>query len=139
MAAPQAGPLATGEIGTTLWQLALARPQLVAAHLAGYAALLHEEAAGSAVLLRRQAGLLALVHGSLLTTVVLTGMALMLWAALPTGSLAQPWVLLAVPALPLLVGLWALLAWRRVPVLPAWLTLREQFEADLTLLKSRGH
>ncbi len=44
----------------------------------------------------------------LATAGVLCGVALMLWAALPEGSVARPWLLVITPAVPTAIGLWVI-------------------------------
>lgn len=120
-----------------LWRLAAGQPQLLAAHAAGYAALIRDEGAVSLRLVQRRAGLQALLFGSVIVALVLTGVAVMGWAIAPAGSLSHPWVLLAVPALPWLLAAWALRAARRVGPLPLWAAWQEQLAADRALLRRR--
>ena len=117
-----------------VWRLAVARPHLLAAHAAAYVALAQDEAAAGKRQLRHRAVLLGLCLGGLLVGVTLLGMALMLWASLPPGTLAQQGLLLAVPAVPLLVAAWAAWALRRAEASPLWAALKVQLARDLTLL-----
>ena len=121
---------------TTLWQLALSRPQLLTAHLAGYAQLALDETALSAALVRRRALLGVVAAVALLLAAVHLGVALMLWATAAPGTLAQPWVLVVVPLVPLLCGVWAWLALRRSASLPLWAALRTQAGADVAVLRA---
>ena len=122
----------------TVWRLALARPHLLAAHAAAYAALAQDEAAASRALMRRRALLLALCLGGLLVGTTLLGVALMLWASVPSGTLPMPGLLVVVPALPLLLAAWAAWALSRAESMPLWAALKLQAARDLALLRSHG-
>lgn len=116
-----------------IFSLLMSRPELVADHLAGYAALAGEEAAdaGQAWLGRALAWLLTVVLAAVF--VALTGSALML-GALHTFH----WALVAVPAA---TGLLALLAWtlaRRPLATRAFGELRQQLNTDLVAFKNAG-
>lgn len=119
----------------TLWRLAASQPQLLAAHAAGYAALLRDEGTLSLRLVQRRALLQVLAFGGVVAGVVLAGVAMMLWASTPDASLARPWVLVVVPLLPLLVAGCALLAARRLGPLPLWAAWQSQVDADSALLR----
>lgn len=133
-----AAPAVRGVLSARLWRLALTQPHLLGAHAAGYATLLHEGAAPTAAVLRRQALLLAACWGALVAAVTLMGVALMLWAAAPTGTLAHPWMLALVPALPLVAVGMAWPALHRGITLPLWAALQSQLAADAALLRAHG-
>ena len=113
----------------TVWRLGRARPELLAAHAAAYAALAQDGAAAST-------RLLGLCVGGLLVGTTLLGVALILWVSVPFGTPAQIGVLLAVPALPLLLATWAAWAWRHAGPWPLWAALEVQAARDLTLLRA---
>lgn len=73
-----------------------------------------------------------------LVGLMLMGTSLLLWAVLPLASMPFPWLLWAVPAVPLLGA--ALFAWlaatRREP--PAFESLRAQWAQDMATLKILG-
>lgn len=119
---------------TTWWHLALARPALLAAHLANYGALMAEEAELALGLVRQRALLLLSGIICALAGLLLAGMALMLWASLPGANAIQPWVLVGVPLLPLVGAMLALRGWARSPPIPLWPALQEQIAADAALL-----
>lgn len=120
----------------TVWRLARARPHLLAAHAAAYAALAQAEAAASTRLIRQRALLLALCASGLLVGTMLLGVALMLWAGSPPGSPALPSVLWAVPAMPLLLAAGAGWALNRAGSVPLWSALKAQAASDLALLQA---
>ena len=118
----------------TLLLLAIAQPHLMATHLGGYADLVRSELAASGAGLGRRACLLAITAVCSLCALILMGVALMNWATAAPGSLSNPWVLLLVPALPLLAALLAWAAWRREPPLSLWTALQAQWSADAATL-----
>jgi uncharacterized membrane protein YqjE len=118
-----------------VFRLAAAQPQLLAEHAAGYAELLVEEITFSGQHLKQRLALQMVGLVCLGIALVLAGVALLLWAALPAQTLRLPWLLIATPLAPALPGVLAL--WRastlRVP--PAFTALRAQLAADAELLR----
>ncbi len=120
---------------SVLLRVATTQPHLLAAHAANYAALVRDEGALSMALLQRRLLLGVLAGVSLCMAAGLAGVAAMLWATLPTVVPDRSWVLLVVPALPLLIGWWS---WREASQggpLPLWAAWREQLAADAALLQ----
>jgi len=117
-----------------LLALALLQPHLPIAHASACVELLAAEADVAAAHWRRQGLWMAVAAGGLMLSAALAGTALLLWAALPTGTLPQPQLLWLVPLVPLVPGLLALVAARR-PQPPAFALLRQQLAADLRLLQ----
>jgi cytochrome bd-type quinol oxidase subunit 2 len=118
-----------------VFRLAASQPQLLAEHAAGYAGLLAEEVASSGAHIKRRItfqiiGLLALMVAS-----ILCGVAVLLWASLPTTSLQQPWLLWLTPLVPAVLGVLALLVAQKDSAPPAFASLREQFAQDASLLR----
>jgi uncharacterized membrane protein YqjE len=117
-----------------LWRLAVSQPQLLAAHAAGYVALIREEGALSLALFQRRATLRAVAFSCVAVAAVFAGVATMLWATAPAGNLVMSWVLVVVPAVPLLGAGWALHESRRGGALPLWAAWRKQIAADSALI-----
>jgi hypothetical protein len=116
-----------------IFRLLLARPELLVEHASAYGELLRAELLAAGTAWQRRLRLQMLAGGALLAGVVLLGQAAMWLTVLPDTR----WLLLlAVPALPLLVGAWAW--WRLVrpeqPGTEAWTGLSRQLSADLTLI-----
>src|SRR5512133_1395475 len=88
-----------------LLELLLARPQLLADHAQAYGALFNEEMGQARATLQRWAMWRTITLCCLLSAGILAGMAIMLWAALPGGSMQAPWVLLVTPMIPLVVAI----------------------------------
>jgi len=118
-----------------LLRLATVRPQLLVDHAQAYADLLLLEGGQLSVRWRRQLllGSLALCGGAV--ALVLAGVALMLWAALPPGSIHAPAWLVAVPALPLLAAIGCALALRSDDRAGPFAVLRQQLQADSAMLR----
>ncbi len=121
-----------------LFRLITTRPQLLAEHVSAYTDLLAEELTSIAALLKRRLMLQFVALAAAAVGVVLAGVALMLWAALPEGSLRQPWLLLLVPALPLAVAVWASATGGALPSGDLLVTFRRQLAADTAMLRQAG-
>lgn len=118
-----------------VFRLAASQPQLLAEHAAGYAGLLAEEVASSGAQLKRRITLQIVGLLGLMVSAILGGMAVLLWAALPSTSFQQPWLLWFTPLVPALLALLALWIAQNDAAQPAFATLREQFEQDAALLR----
>ncbi|MDN3920651.1 hypothetical protein [Roseateles violae] len=114
------------------------RPQLLVEHLGAYAQLAAAEAGESAALLRRRLTLLAVAALSGLLGLALGGVALLLLAVVPTEQMPHGWLLIAVPALPLLLALSCGLQLGRQARTPAFELLRHQLSQDAALLREAG-
>ena len=84
--------------------------------------------------LRRLAWLIA-AGASALAALVLAGVALMLWAALPTPDAAHLWLLWVVPLVPAVLAVVAIVAARPSTHQPAFAELRGQLRQDLELVR----
>lgn len=93
-----------------VFRLAAAQPMLVANHLGAYAELASEELTTSVNALRRRLLWLLVCTLCLSIAAVLAGVALLLWASLPTVGARALWVFMVTPLLPTVLGL---LAWWR--------------------------
>lgn len=113
-------------------------PGLLAEHAGAYAELAALEAADLGQRWRRRALLGALAGGCALLFLLLAGVAALLAAALPVEGMPQPWLLLAVPALPLLLSLACLARLKLSGAAPAFPQLREQLAADAQLVREAG-
>jgi hypothetical protein len=117
-----------------IFALLIKRPELVIDHVAGYAALVQEEASsvGTEVAKRAIAWVLALF--GLLTFLVLAGVAAML--GVMQGEFH--WILVVVPGIALLVSVaaWSV-ARQRLPA-KAFTELKAQLDADAQALRAVG-
>jgi hypothetical protein len=66
---------------------------------------------------------------------VLTGVAVMLWAAVPANDIHAPWVLVAVPAITWALAAACFLYARSNPVESAFDNVKKQLSADMAMLR----
>lgn len=115
-------------------ELLTARPQLMVEHGQAYVQLLGEESGQALARWRRQL-LLHLVTGlCAVLTLMLAGMAGLLAAALPVNGMPMPWLLVALPLIPLLIGLISWSAGRREQD-QSFVGLKQQLRADAEFLQ----
>ena len=119
-----------------LLALATGQPQLLAEHAQAYGELVSAELARVASTWKRQALLHAGALIAVAVTAVLAGVALMLWAALPTPTMPAPWLLILVPLAPLLAAFGCLMAARGQAGPGAFNNVREHVQADLLMLRA---
>jgi hypothetical protein len=121
-----------------MFKIVASRPELLAEHLAAYGQLIAVQAQAQAEQWRRRAVLIAVAGLSALIGVGLAGAAVLVLAAVPLQAMPAPWLLLAVPLLPLAVA--GACAWQLHGLQPAstLAPLREQFAADAALLREAG-
>ncbi len=121
-----------------LLHLVASQPQLLADHAAAYAELVAAEAVTVSAHWQRRLLLGAVAVFCLLVGAILAGVALMLWAVLPTAQILAPWALLVAPLLPLALAIVCLLAARAPGVGIAFENLRRQMKADMAMLREAG-
>ena len=117
-----------------IFSVLVSRPELVMDHVAGYAALVQEEASSMGTEVAKRAIAWAACGVCALLFLVFTGVALMLAGV----NEAFHWSLLVVPAVPLVA---ALVAWnvarKRMPA-KAFAELKAQLDADVQVLRTLG-
>ena len=118
-----------------LFLLLATRPQLLADHAEAYAELVAVEVNRMSATWTRLALLNAMALCSLSVALALAGVALMLWAVMPALPAQAPWVLIVVPLLPLASAVGCLLAMQRGGQREAFDNLRQQFKADVLMLR----
>jgi len=117
-----------------LLRLIATQPQLLADHAEAYAGLVGEEVSRAATVWKRKAalGAVALCMGGV--SLVLIGVAAMLWAVSPADHVHAPWALIAAPAVPLVIAVVCLWLAQRAED-DAFVDLKQQVAADLSLLR----
>ena len=116
-------------------RLLATHPHWLAQHAEAYAELAAAEAGAAALAARRSVILSVTAISGLGLAAMLGGVALMLWAALPSLPGATAWVLWAVPALPFAAALVALLIKQSGRDEGSFVLLRQQLQADMALLR----
>jgi len=119
-----------------LFRLIASEPQMVAEHLEAYSELVAEEFGAVAAQWKRRMALQALSAGCIVVAILLVGVSLMLWGVMPLDTMNAPWVLIAVPAIPLVMALWAHFAAKAPTAEHGLKMIREQFAADAAMLRS---
>jgi fatty acid desaturase len=120
-----------------LFRLIASEPQMLADHVEAYADLVSEEVGAATMRLKRRLLLQALSVFGIALAVVLAGVAVMLWAVVPTQNMQAPWVLVLVPAAPALLAGWCHF-FAKVPEDDShgMKAIREQLAADAAMLRS---
>jgi uncharacterized membrane protein YqjE len=116
-----------------IFSVLITRPELVMDHVAGYAALVQEEASTVGVQVARRAAAWAVAAVGLLVFLILAGVAAMIGA-----TSDYHWALVAVPAVPLVIALIAFLIARKPLPSNAFTELRAQLDADAQALRTMG-
>ena len=118
-----------------LLRLIATEPQILGDHVEAYAELVGDEVrkTGSAWSLRISLYLGALALGGV--ALVLTGVAVMLWAALPPAGMQLPWLLVAAPAAVFVAAAVCVLVARRSAVENAFDNVKKQLSADMAVLR----
>jgi len=120
-----------------LLRLLVSQPHLLTDHLQAYADLVGEEVAQAKARLARQALWYAVAAALAAMAVLLGGVALLLWAAVPTATMPAPWALLILPG-GLAVSAAVCLVVGRASGEPPFANLQRQLAADAALLREAG-
>jgi hypothetical protein len=116
-----------------IFSVLVTRPELVMDHVAGYAALVQEEASTVGVQVARRAAAWAAAAIGLLVFVILAGVACMMGA-----TSGYHWALVVVPAVPLVIAIAAFFVARRPLPSTAFNELKAQLDADAQALRTMG-
>src|SRR5262249_14834866 len=114
-----------------LLTLIATKPQLLGDHVEAYAELVGTEVGKTSKLL-----MMRIVYGVaaaflLSTFITFTGVAIMFWAVVPTDSMNVPWLLVLVPLVPLVGGVFCLVRAKASTGRNAFETVKEQLSADM--------
>lgn len=120
-----------------LLTLLATRPQLLVDHAQAYAALFTEEFGLARATWRRQVLLYAVALCCLGVAAVLAGVSTLLWFT-TTPAVTTLWVLVAVPAVPLLLAAVCLLLARQPPQSATFANLGRQINEDMAMLRAAG-
>ena len=116
-----------------IFSVLITRPELVVDHVAGYAALVQEEASTVGVQVARRAAAWAVCAVGVLVFLVLAGVAFMLAA-----TSEFHWAYVIVPVVPLAISAIAFLVARKPLPAHAFNELRSQLDADAQALRTMG-
>jgi hypothetical protein len=118
-----------------IFRLIASQPQMLADHAEAYSELVAQEIDAFGARWKRRVLLGAVGLGALGVTLVLAGVAVMLWAVTPDESMRAPWALLIVPAVPGLVALVCFMIVRADAASSGFKNIRDQFAADVAMLR----
>jgi hypothetical protein len=117
-----------------LLRLYLTQPQLLADHAHAYAGLASAEMEAASARYQRRLWLGAAALCCFAATMVLTGVAAMLWTVTPDENIRSFWAVIGAPLLPLAVGLYCMFKVRERNPVGLFETLLQQVRADLDVL-----
>lgn len=118
-----------------LWKLVLMQPQLLLGHAKNYATFLSEGIQQALQMWRVRVVLYLLSAAFLGMGILCCAMALLLWGALPLLNALHSWMLLALPACLLIVGVLFYAAAVRHTANNPLNDLREQFQLDMLAIE----
>jgi hypothetical protein len=121
-----------------LLRLTATQPHLLADHAEAYAELVGAQAASALLAWKRRAVFASASLGLALISVLLAGVAVMLWAVTPLDQIHQPIALFAAPILPAAVSIAFWLFARSQKVSGMFDEIRDQMRSDLAMLREAG-
>jgi cytochrome bd-type quinol oxidase subunit 2 len=120
-----------------LFRLIAAEPQMVADHLGGYCALFGDELRSMSTQWARRLALQVAAIVLLAVALALAGVAVMLWAVMPSAVQAA-WALAVVPLVPVTGAVMCHLAARGDAPSAGFAAMRRQIDADVQMLREAG-
>lgn len=117
------------------FKLMVDRPAVITDHVEAYASLAALELSGAVTQLRMRALKTTIALSCAAVAAMLSGVAVMLWAATPPEQLHAPWALWLAPGLPAVVAAWSWWSAQAPNDTPAFAALRGQVRADIDMLR----
>lgn len=117
-----------------IFSILITRPELVMDHVAGYAALVQEEASTVGIQVAKRAVAWGVAATGFLLFLIFTGVAVMLGAVVGEFH----WALVAVPVVALAAGVGGMIVARQAMPSTAFTELRAQLDADAQALRTLG-
>jgi hypothetical protein len=121
-----------------LLHLIATKPHLLGDHVEAYSELIGAEVSKTSKMWISRVAYYAVALFLLSAGLVFVGVALMLWAVVPSDSMNSPWLLVVVPLVPLAAGGFCVMRARAAPARAAFDTVKEQLNADLAMLREVG-
>lgn len=118
-----------------LLRLIATEPRLLGDHVEAYADLIGEEVSSVSTSWALRIAMYVAALCLLGVGLVLSGVATMLWAALPPAGFQAPWLLIVVPAVPLVAMAVCLFMARSKPLEKAFEKVKRQMHADMAMLR----
>jgi len=118
-----------------LLHLIATKPHLLSDHVQAYTELIGAEVQKTTKSWVSRAVFFGVAAFLLLVGILFLGVALMLWAVVPTDNMNVPWLLAAVPLVPLVAGIFCFFKAKSSPAQSAFDTVKEQLNADFAMLR----
>lgn len=118
-----------------LLRLIATEPQILGEHVEAYAELVGDEVRKTSSAWSLRIGLYLAAFVLTGVGLVLAGVAIMLWAALPQAGFQVPWLLVAVPAASFAAAAVCVFVARKNPVENAFDNVKKQLSADMAMLR----
>lgn len=118
-----------------LLRLIATEPQILGDHVEAYAELVGDEVKKTGAAWGSRIALYLAALGFASVTLVLVGVALMFWAAIPVNGMPMAWLLIVVPATTAVAALACYLLARRNPIENAFDNVKKQLNADMAMLR----
>lgn len=118
-----------------LLHLVATKPHLLGDHVEAYAELVGAEVSKTTKSLISTVAYYSIALFLFSTGLTFVGVALMLWAVVPSADMNTPWLLVVVPLIPLVAGGFCVVKARAHPEQNAFDVVKEQLSADLAMLR----
>ena len=118
-----------------LLHLIATKPQLLGDHVEAYAELVGAEVGKTSKMWISRVVFYAIALFLLSAGLIFTGVALMLWAVVPSDNMNSPWLLIVVPLVPLIAGGFCIMKARAHPDQTPFETIKQQLNADMAMLR----
>jgi uncharacterized membrane protein YqjE len=121
-----------------LLHLVATKPHLLSDHVHAYSELISAEVGKTTKRWVSTAVLYGAAAFLLLLGLIFSGIALMLLAIVPPDDMYAPWLLIAVPLVPLAAGVFCFFKAKADPKETAFQTIKEQLKTDAAMLREVG-
>ena len=118
-----------------LLHLVATKPHLLGDHVQAYTELIGAEVEKTSKRWLSSVVFYAVAAFLLTAGLIFTGIALMLWAVVPSDNMNSPWLLIVVPLVPLIGGVFCIFRARSSPSQTPFETVKGQLDADLAMLR----
>ena len=118
-----------------LLRLAATEPHLLGDHVEAYAFMIGEEVSRASTSWAVRIGLLLAALALVAVGLVLTGVSLLLVAALPASDFQAPWALIVVPLVPFVIAAVCAMVAKSKPPTSAFEKIKGQLNADMAMLR----
>lgn len=118
-----------------LLRLIATEPEILGDHVEAYAELVGDEVRKTSSAWSLRIGLYLAALALVCVGLVLSGVAVMLWAALPPAGFQMPWLLVVVPAGAFFAAIACVLIARRTAVENVFDNVKKQLSADMAMLR----